>query len=143
MTKVAVVHDDLTQRGGAERVVLSLTRLFPDAPVFTTIYDSEATYPEFRDVDVRTTFLQHGPTGNPRALLPFYPAAIRSIDLSGYDLVVSSSSRFAHGVRVPDGYHLTYCYSPPRYLYQADGYFGPGGPVGHRTGKMLKPVLGM
>lgn len=139
--RAAIVHDDLTQRGGAERVVLSLSRLFPGAPVFTAIYDPAATYPEFGDVDVRPTFLQRAPKANPRALLPLYPAAIRSIDLSGYDVVISSTSRFAHGVRVPDGVHVTYCHNPARFLYQPDDYFGDGGPVGPRLRRALTPVL--
>lgn len=142
--RVALVHDDLTQRGGAERVVLSLHRLFPHAPIFTTVFDADGTYPEFHDLDVRTTFLQRFPhRGNAaRALLPLYPAAVSRIDLRGYDLVVSSSSRFAHGVRVPDGVHVTYCHNPPRFLHQTDEYFAAGAPVPAWSRRALAPLLG-
>lgn len=142
--RVAIVHDDLTQRGGAERVVLSLHRLFPDAPIYATVYDPEGTYPEFAELDVRSSFLQRLPHrgGRARALLPFYPAAVRTLRLRGYDLVVSSSSRFAHGTRTPGAFHLCYCYNPPRWLHQADEYFADGGPVPAKVRPLLAPVLG-
>lgn len=139
--RVAIVHDDLTQRGGAERVVLSLARLFPDAAIHTTIYDADGTYPEFATLDVRTTFLQRMPGRNRRALLPLYPAAVRSIDLRDYDAVISSTSRFAHGVEAHDAFHLSYCYNPPRFLYQADEYFEDGAPVPRWARRPLAPVL--
>jgi len=120
--KVALVHDYLTQRGGAERVALSLCRMFPDAPLFTSVYDPEQTFPEFADVDVRTSFLQRLPHGNPRALLPLYPRAFGRLLLSGYDLVISSTSGWSHGVLVEDGLHIAYCHTPPRWLYRTDTY---------------------
>jgi glycosyltransferase involved in cell wall biosynthesis len=123
--KVALIHDYLTEMGGAERVVLALTRMFPDAPLYTSVYDAEAC-PEFADSDVRTTFMQRltRRKGVSKALFPLFPAAFRRLDLGGFDLVVSSSSGFAHHVRAPDGArHVCYCHNPPRFLWQPEDYF--------------------
>jgi glycosyltransferase involved in cell wall biosynthesis len=129
--RVALVHDYLTQRGGAERVVVALHRLFPEAPVFTSVYDPDGTYSEFKSTDVRSTFLQRfHPRGNSvRALFPLYPLAFGHLDLRGYDVVLSSSSGWAHAIRVPDGIHICYCHNPARWLYQTDQYLGVGAPV--------------
>lgn len=141
--KVALVHDDLTQRGGAERVVVSLARLFPEAPIFTTVFDPAGTFPELADRDVRTTFLQRLPHRGSaaRALLPLYPGAVETLRPRGFDLVISSTSRFAHGVHTGSTPHLTYCHNPPRFLYQPDEYFGAGGPVPPWARTVLTPVL--
>lgn len=142
MPRVAIVHDYLTQRGGAERVVLSLARLFPDAPVYTSIYDAERTHIEFLEVDVRTTWLQRLPRRTAgRGLLPLYPAAFRSLRLEGYDLVISSSSGFAHGVDAGDALHVTYCYTPPRWLYLTDRYLAEGSPAPRWAKGILHPML--
>jgi len=140
---VALVHDYLTQRGGAERVVLSLHRLFPDAPVYTSVYDAEGTFPEFRALDVRPSGLQRLPHsgGRARALLPLYPRAFDRMRLVGYDLVVSSSSGWAHGVHTPGAVHVCYCYNPARWLYQTDRYLAEGGPVGSWATPALRPLL--
>jgi glycosyltransferase involved in cell wall biosynthesis len=129
--RVALVHDYLTQRGGAERVVLALHELFPEAPVYTSVYDAKGTFAEFRDLDVRPSELQRLPHrgGRARALLPLYPRAFDRMQLAGYDLVVSSSSGWAHGVRAPGALHLCYCHNPARWLYQTDSYLSDGGPI--------------
>lgn len=141
--RVAIVHDDLTQRGGAERVVLSLSRLFPDAPIFTGVYDATGTFPEFGARDVRTTALQRLPHRGraARALLPLYPWAFGRLRLRGYDLVVSSSTRFAHGVDGGEALHLCYCHAPARFLYQADRYLAPGGPVPRTLRPAVRALL--
>jgi glycosyltransferase involved in cell wall biosynthesis len=123
--KVALVHDYLTEMGGAERVVLALTRIFPDAPLYTSVYDLGAC-PEFADRDVQTTFMQRLTRRKSitKGLFPLFPAAFRRLDLSGFDLVISSSSGFAHHVRVPEGArHVCYCHNPPRFLWQPVDYF--------------------
>lgn len=137
--RIAIVHDFLTQRGGAERVVLALHRMFPDAPVYTSVYDAAGTFPEFAEIDVRTTVLQRLPHRGAamRALLPLYPAAFGRLRLKGYDLVISSSSAFAHGTTAVGAEHVCYCYTPPRWLYQADLYLGLGSPVP----KVAEPVM--
>ncbi|MEO7804137.1 MAG: glycosyltransferase [Actinomycetota bacterium] len=141
--KVAIVHDFLNQRGGAERVALSMTRLFPDAPLFTSLYDPPATFDEFDSVDVRTSFMQKLPHSEKtfRAMLPLYPLAFKSFDLSDFDLVVTSSTHYAHHVRPGNAHHVVYCHNPPRWLYQTDDYVSKGGPVPRWARTPLKPVL--
>jgi glycosyltransferase involved in cell wall biosynthesis len=105
---------------GAERVFLEICDLYPDADVFSPIYDEDAIEGRLSGRDVQTSFLQHTRPREEsfRRLLPLYPAAIRSFDLSGYDLVISSSSAWAHGVRVPAGAtHVCYCHNPFRYAW--------------------------
>src|SRR6476659_831819 len=115
---VALVHDYLTQRGGAERVVLSLTRAFPDAPLYTSLYDPAGTYPEMRDLDVRPSFLQ--PIGllrhHHRLGLPLFPTAFGRLDPDA-EVVLASSSGWAHGIG-GDAARVTYCYTPARWLYR-------------------------
>src|SRR6186713_1632185 len=96
--RVALVHDFLVSMRGADRVFEEICAIWPDADVFTTVYDEDGTEGRFSGRSVRTSYLQRlRPTARTfRALLPAYPTAIRSFDLSGYDLVVSSSSAWAH-----------------------------------------------
>ena len=118
--RVALVHDFLVDLRGADRVFLAICGLWPEAPIYTAIHDDEGTEGRFAGRDVRTSFLQKlRPTArNFRALLPFYPAAIESFDLSGYDVVVSSSSAWAHGVICDEHtVHVSYCYNPFRYAW--------------------------
>ena len=101
--RIALVHDFLLDLRGAERVFLQLCAMFPEADIFTAVYDPVGTQGRFEDRNVITSGLQRlRPTArNFRPLLPFYPAAVESLDLRGYDLVISSSSAWAHGV-IPD-----------------------------------------
>lgn len=122
--RVAIAHDYLTQRGGAERVVLALLQAFPDATVHTTLYDPEGTFPEFRDVDIRVSPLNRvGPLRrHHRAALPFLPFASSALRIDA-DLVVASSSGWAHGFPTT-GRTLVYCHAPARWLYQSERYLG-------------------
>ncbi len=117
--KVAIVHDYLVNRGGAERVVESLHRVFPDAPVFTSLFHPEATHEGFAGADVRTSKLQRlsKDPANFRKLLPLFARAFRRMRLDGYDVVISSSAGFAHAVRPKHGCHIVYCHTPPRFLW--------------------------
>ncbi|MGZ6641119.1 MAG: glycosyltransferase [Solirubrobacteraceae bacterium] len=121
-SRVALVHDFLVDVRGAERVFLTLCDLFPQADVFTAVYDEQGTEGRFAGRDVRTSYLQrlHPTARSFRALLPLYPSAMEAIDLSGYDLVLSSSSAWAHGV-IPDpgAVHVCYCHNPFRYAWNA------------------------
>lgn len=118
--RVAIVHDYLVNKGGAERVVESLRRLYPDAPIYTSLYHPETTYESFRDADVRTSSLQRlsrDPAAF-RKMLPLFGRAFSKMRLDGYDVVISSSAGFAHRVHVPRGTcHVVYSYSPPRFLW--------------------------
>jgi glycosyltransferase involved in cell wall biosynthesis len=118
--RVALVHDFLLDVRGAERVFLELCRMWPEADIFTAIYDEHGTEGRFADRRVHTSFLQRlRPTARTfRTLLPLYPAAIESLDLSDYDLVVSSSSAWAHAVLCDeDTIHVSYCHNPFRYAW--------------------------
>jgi glycosyltransferase involved in cell wall biosynthesis len=121
---VAIVHDYLNQPGGAERVVLEMASIWPDAPLFTSLYRAESTFPGFQGHDIRTSFLDRLPVdGRFRALLPLYPAAFSSFGVLDHELVISSSSGWAHGVRTsPESVHVVYCYAPARWLYTPDRY---------------------
>ncbi len=120
LPRVALVHDFLLDVRGAERVFLQLCAMWPTADIFTAVYDPDGTEGRFADRVVHSSFLQRvRPTARTfRALLPLYPSAIESFDLSGYDLVVSSSSAWAHAVRYPeDTVHVSYCHNPFRYAW--------------------------
>lgn len=120
MTTV-IVHDYLTQCGGAERVVLQLTRMFPDAPVYTSIYSPDRTFEEFADRVVCTSRLQGRVRPERfRAAVLRYPGAFRAFDLASFDTVVVSSSAFAHHVVHPRSF--VYCHTPPRFLYDPATY---------------------
>lgn len=122
--RVAIAHDYLTQRGGAERVVLALHRAFPDATIHTTLYDPDGTYPEFRDARVVVSPINRiAPLRREhRAALPLLPYAVSRLRVDA-DVVVASSSGWAHGVPTT-GRKLVYCHAPARWLYQADAYLG-------------------
>jgi glycosyltransferase involved in cell wall biosynthesis len=123
--KVALVHDYLNQMGGAERVVMAFHEMFPNAPIYTSIYDPQRVDPAFRSMDIRTSFMQKFPgvTKHHQPYLPFYPIAMEQLDLRGYDLVLSSSSAFAKGVITrPETVHICYCHTPMRWCWNYDEY---------------------
>ena len=132
---VAIAHDYLTQRGGAERVVLTMLEAFPDATLYTTLYDPESTYPEFRDARIVTSALDRfGPLRrHHRAALPLLAAASSRLRVDA-DVTVVSSSGWAHGFDI-SGRRLVYCHNPARWLYQADDYLG-GSSSRARTGRL-------
>src|SRR5947208_2872315 len=120
--RVALVHDFLLDVRGAERVFAAICDLYPEADLFTAVYDPVGTDGRFSDRRVHTSFLQRlRPTARTfRALLPLYPYAMESLDLRGYDLVISSSSAWAHGVIVDEhAVHVCYCHNPFRYAWNA------------------------
>lgn len=119
--KVALVHDFLIKMGGAERVLEVFADLYPDAPIYTLLYDEQACGDTFPKERVKTSFLQKAPAfirKRQRYLFPLMPRAIESFDLSGYDLVLSSSNAYAHGILTPsNSVHICYCHSPMRYAW--------------------------
>lgn len=119
--RIALVHDYLIQDGGGERVLQALQELFPQAPTFTLFYDPDRAHPGFKQKDIRTSILARWPFTNGREewSLPFMPMAVEHIDLSGYDVVISSSSTFAKGVIVsPGALHICYLHTPTRFLWE-------------------------
>ncbi len=129
--KVAIVHDFLAQPGGAERVVEAMHSIWPDAPIYTSIFDPEGTFPSFRTMDVRTSFLQRNRLTRSvrfhKYALTLYPIAFEQFDLSGYDVVLSSSSSFAKGVITgPETCHICYCHTPTRFAWRYHEYMARG-----------------
>jgi len=118
--RVAIVADWLTSRGGAERVIAALLEAFPRAKIFTTVYNP-AVFPEYKGRVAATSLLQKIPFLNRRhqLLLPLLPIAVGSLNLSGFDLIISSSSAVGKGIKKPTGaVHICYCHTPMRYVWQ-------------------------
>jgi len=149
--RVAIVHDWLVSMRGAERVLESLCRLYPRAPVYTLRYDPRVVSPELAARDVRTAFIdplaRRLPLGRAgfRMLLPLFPKAIESLSLAGFDLVVSSSHAVAKGaVAAPGALHVSYVHSPMRYIWEAAGDYAPsvpGGALGRAAFALLSERL--
>jgi glycosyltransferase involved in cell wall biosynthesis len=139
-SRVALVHDFLLDLRGAERVFAAICEAWPEADVFTAVYDEDGTEGRFAARRPRTSFLQRvRPTARTfRPLLPLYPHAIESFDLRGYDTVISSSSAWAHGVLVdPGAVHVCYCHNPFRYAWtEREATLGARNPL-------VRPVLRM
>lgn len=118
--KVAIVHDWLTIYGGAESIIRILHDLFPEAPIYTSVYDADNMPQDFRSMDIRTSFLQKMPFAKKKytSYLQLMPKAFESFDLSEYDLVISSSTCCAKGVKTrADALHICYCNTPMRYAW--------------------------
>jgi glycosyltransferase involved in cell wall biosynthesis len=128
--KVALVHDWLTGMRGGEKVLLALARLFPEAPIFTLVHLPGSVDAELERRRVTTTFVQRLPRVETRYrhYLPLFPAAVETLDLSAFDLVVSSSHCVAKSVVArPGAVHVCYCHTPMRYVWDRyEDYFGPG-----------------
>jgi len=119
--KVAIVADFLQKIGGSQKVVYSLHKIYPDAPIFCLLYDEKGTKGLFKNARVITTGLQKWPAvirNHPKLLLNKYAKAVEQFDLSDFDLVISSSDSFAHGVITkPSTLHICYCHTPMRYAW--------------------------
>jgi glycosyltransferase involved in cell wall biosynthesis len=139
--EVALVHDYLTQRGGAERVVLSMQKAFPDAPLYTSLYDPETTLPGFRGTDVRTLSINRvgALRRNHRLALPLLAPAFSRLRVRA-DVTVCSTSGWSHGLRT-EGRKLVYCHAPARWLYQAERYLGTGRGCAKAVLSALTPLL--
>jgi glycosyltransferase involved in cell wall biosynthesis len=123
--RVAIVHDYLNQYGGAERVLEALHELYPEAPVYTSIFDPDAMPPHYRNWDIRTSWMQSLPgwRAHFRRYFLLYPSAFESFDLSTYDLILSSSSAYAKGIiPPPHALHICYCHTPMRFAWRSDDY---------------------
>ncbi len=128
--RIALVHDWLTGMRGGEKCLEALCELFPDAPIFTLLHHPGSVSPAIERHTIHTSFIQSLPFSRERYrnYLPLFPLAIERFDLSGFDLVISSSHCVAKGVRTPtDALHVCYCHTPMRYIWnQYEEYFGPG-----------------
>ncbi len=131
---MALVHDYLTQRGGAERVVLAMSAAYPKAPIYTSMYAPSGTFPEFQATDVRPSLIDRIPAlrDHHRFALPLLAPAFSNMDIDA-TVTVCSSSGWAHGVHAT-GRKVVYCHNPARWLYQTGPYLeglssGAGGPL--------------
>lgn len=118
--RVALIHYWLTKMRGGERVLENLVEMFPGADIFTHVYDPDGVSDIIRDCNVQTSFISKLPMARKhyQKYLPFMPRALEELDLSAYDLVISSESGPAKGVVPrPDAFHLCYCHSPMRYIW--------------------------
>ncbi|MCL5962576.1 MAG: glycosyltransferase [Chloroflexi bacterium] len=137
--KVALVCSWLNQYGGAERVLEVLKEMYPQAPIYTSIFWPEVMPRQYRNWDVRTSFMNVLPLARKhhQAFLPLYPFAFESFDLSDYDVVISNSSAFCQGVRAgPDTAHVCYCLTPARFLWDYDQYI-----TKERVGRVFRAFL--
>ncbi len=127
--RIALVHDWLNQLGGAENVLEELVTLFPDAPIYTSMYAPERMPPTYRQWPIHTSFMQAlpGVAAHHQRYLLLYPLAFERTDLSHYDLVLSNKSGFCHGVHTRSGHsqkavHVCYCLTPTRFLWLYEQY---------------------
>lgn len=141
MKRVAIIHYWLVGMRGGERVIERLLHLYPQADIFTHVYDADAMSSVIRSRNVKTTFIQGlpGATRHYQKYLPLMPMALEELDLRGYDLVISSESGPAKGViAAPDARHVCYCHSPMRYLW--DHYHDYKGSAG-RVARLAMPWM--
>lgn len=145
--KLALVFDDLIQFGGAERLLLAAHEIWPDAPVYTSVVSNDwKDICAEKGIDVRTSFMQRFPfiekLYKHYAPFLFYPIAFESFELSDYDVVLSISSRFSHGVRVmPRRKHICYMNSPGRMFWEPFEYFSEDGFIKKLQALFLAPAL--
>lgn len=122
--RVALAHDYLTQRGGAERVAAIMAEAFPGAPLHTTLYEPDGTFDDFRGLTVKTSMLNRVPAfrHDHRIALPFYAPVVSGLKVDA-DVLLASSSGWAHGISCT-GRKVVYCHAPARWLYQTERYLG-------------------
>jgi len=138
---VALVHDYLTQRGGAERVVLSLARTYPTAPIHTSFYDPDGTFPDFSGLDIHTLPINRigALRTRHRLALPLLAPAFSRLTVDA-EVTICSSSGWAHGARVT-GRKVVYCHTPARWLYQTQRYLDGSSRASKAVVSVLAPHL--
>lgn len=143
--KTALIHYWLVNDRGGEKVLTALAEQFPDADLFTHVYDPSAVPEAIRRMKVRTTFIQKLPFAKKlyKYYLPLMPLALRRLDLSGYDLIISSESGPAKGILKPDGAtHICYCHTPMRYLWDMEDDYAKNASLLQTAGlKLFGPAL--
>ena len=136
--RVAIVHDYLTQRGGAERVALAAVRALPGATLLTSVYEPSRTFPEFAQIPVQRSWLDKVPLArtDPRLAMPMMASTFQRMRVDNVDAVLCSSSGWSHGVQT-DAPKIVYCHNPARWIYQPDDYFGAMPPAAQRGFRLL------
>lgn len=121
--KIALVHEYLTRLGGAERVLKHISDLYPDSDIFTLLYNEDKVSKTFPKDKIKTSFVNKFPNwikSRVKFLAPIFPSATESLDLSKYDLIISSTNSFAKGVITkPQAIHIAYCHAPATFLWNA------------------------
>lgn len=139
--KIAIVHDDLVRKGGAEQVALSFHNAFPNAPIYTLAYDANHTYPEFKDCDIRTSWFGQFIKSEKYMKLLFYPMgvlAMQQLDLSDYDVILQSTTHCAKYIKTaPHTLVITYCHNPFRLVWDTESYAKV-----NEAGKLKRSVYG-
>ena len=141
--KAALVHDWMNQIGGAEDVLENMAGMFPDSPIFTSLYAPERMPDHWRQWDIRTSFIDRLPFAHKKQQLyfPLYPLAFEQFDTGGYDLVLSNKSGFCHGVKTsPETIHICYCLTPTRYVWRFEQYAEKEN-LSRPTRLLIKPFL--
>lgn len=139
--KLAIVHDWLTNMGGAEQVVINFKEVYKDAPIYTTFYNPNNLDDKLKNLDVKTSFLQKKKmVTNHKKYFPLMPLAFENFDLNEYDVVLSSSSSCAKGVITkPGSIHICYCHTPMRYAWEKRDEYLNG--MGKLKKKLIKILL--
>ena len=140
---IALVHDWLNQIGGAEDVLEAIVDLYPQAPLYTSLYDPNRMPDAYRQWDIRTSFIDRLPWAHSKQQLYFalYPQAFESFDFRGYDVVLSNKSGFCHGIITgPETLHICYCLTPTRYVWRYHQY-AEQEQLGRLTRAALVPFL--
>lgn len=144
--KLAIVHDWLTNMGGAEQVIINFKEIYPDAPIYTTFYNPNNLDEKLKNIDVRTSFLQKKKmVTNHKKYFPLMPLAFENFNLNEYDVVLSSSTCCAKGVLTnPNSVHICYCNTPMRYAWERrDDYIEGMGKLKRRLIKILLHYMRM
>jgi glycosyltransferase involved in cell wall biosynthesis len=145
LSGLAIAHDALVYRGGAERVVGIWAQRWPGVPIYTSAYLPDATYDVFRQADVRTSFVQRlafSPGIVMRGIFPLMIPGFRRFDFSRFDVVLSSASYAAKAIRVPRGVcHLCYCYTPLRLAWRPDDYLLSASPARAAALRLVASIL--
>jgi glycosyltransferase involved in cell wall biosynthesis len=142
--KLALVHDWLNQVGGAEDVLLDLVSMYPDSPIYTSIYSPSIMPPVYQTWDIRTLWMDKLPAihSHHQPYLPLYPLAWQGLDLSAYDVILSNKSGFCHGFQWGNKLHICYCLAPTRYVWQLESYVAREG-LGDTVKQALKPLINL
>src|ERR1700694_4646360 len=141
--RIAIVHDYLVARGGAERLLLLLAEEFPNAPIYTSIHRQETTLPEFAELDVRTLWPSRLPVDN-RTYRPWilaYAYAFERLQLPNYDLTISVSSSFAKSAGSLSKHRLAVCLTPPRFIWPCGASSDDAGRLELAGRQLLRPLL--
>src|SRR3989344_9456005 len=141
--KIALVHEFLTQLGGAERVLQNFLEIWPTATLHVLVYDKDRTFGLFEAYKKKISFLERLPfaKSHHRWFLALMPSAIRSFDFSDFDLVLSDSSSFAKGAMVKNIPHICYCHTPTRFLWTEQEDYLKSQPYPFRAKWAARPVL--